>query len=204
LRCGVILLGRTVAQFVEVATVHVARARPAVRRPRACPFSCPPGLAAAARAWEARALRSMSTTTDVIRGLPDDPDLSVEITTGTEHFRNGAIALTVRGDGAVSVQQRRSGGEREYRGRLDAERMRRLADELAADELGELADSGGDREPDDLPITIRIERAGELLHAASIRDSDRWKDERLNRVVRRYDALVAELTDGALPYGRPA
>ena len=70
------------------------------------------------------------STTDVIRGLPDDPDLSVEITTGTEHFRHGAIALTVRGDGAVSVQQRRSGDEREYRGRLDADRLRRLADEL--------------------------------------------------------------------------
>jgi hypothetical protein len=146
----------------------------------------------------------MSMLTDVIRSLPDDPDLSVEITTGTEHFRNGAIALTVCGDGAVSVQQRRSGDEREYRGRLDAERMRRLADELAADELDELEDSGGDREPDDHPITIRIERAGELLHAASVRDSDRWKDERLNRLVRRYDALVEELTDGALPYGRPA
>jgi len=146
----------------------------------------------------------MSTTTDVLRGLPDDPDLSVAITTGTEHFRNGAITLTVRGDGAVSVEQRRSGEEREYQGRLDAERMRRLADELAEDEIGELADSGGDRGPDDFPVTIRIERGGELLHAASIRESDRWKDERLNRVVRRYDALVGELTDGALPYGRRA
>jgi hypothetical protein len=144
------------------------------------------------------------STTDVIRGLPDDPDLSVEITTGTEHFRHGAIALTVRGDGAVSVQQRRSGDEREYRGRLDADRLRRLADELAADELGELEDSGGDRLPDDFPVTIRVERAGELLHAAAIRESDRWKDERLNRVVRCYDALVAELSDGELPYGRPA
>jgi hypothetical protein len=146
----------------------------------------------------------MSTTTDVLRGLPDDPDLSVEITTGTEHFHNGAITLTVRGDGAVSVRQRRSGEEREYRGRLDAERMRSLADELAADALGELTDSGGDRIPDDFPVAIRIERGGELLHATSIRASDRWKDERLNRVVRLYDALVAELTDDTLPYGRPA
>jgi hypothetical protein len=142
------------------------------------------------------------STTDVLRGLPDDPDLSVAITTGTEHFHNGAITLTVRGDGAVSVLQRRSGDEREYRGRLDAGRLRDLADQLAADELAELADSGGDREPDTFPVTIRIERAGELLHAASIRESDRWKDERLNRLVRRYDALVEELTDGELPYGR--
>ena len=112
----------------------------------------------------------MSTTTDVIRGLPDDPDLSVEITTGTEHFHNGAITLTVRGDGAVTVQQRRAGEQREYRGRLTRERMRGLADELAADELGELADSGGDRIPDDFPVAIRIERAGELLDATSIRD----------------------------------
>jgi hypothetical protein len=146
----------------------------------------------------------MSTTTDVLRRLPDDPDLSVAITTGTEHFRNGAITLTVRGDGAVSVLQRRSGDEREYRGRLDAERMRRLADELAADDLGELEDSGGDVIPDDHGVTIRIERAGELLHTAWIRESDRWKDERLNRVVRRYDALVEELTAGELPYGRRA
>ena len=141
------------------------------------------------------------STTDVLRGLPEDPDLSVAITTGTEHFHNGAITLTVRGDGTASVLQRRSGEVREFDGRLDAERMRRLADELAADEIAELRDSGGDVVPDDFGVTIRIERAGELLHEAWIRESDRWKDERLNRVVRRYDALVEELTDRALPYG---
>ncbi len=141
----------------------------------------------------------MSTITDVIRRLPDDPDLSVEITTGIEGFYTGAITLTVRGDGAVSVRQRRSGEEREYRGRLDAERMLRLAGELGAGELGELADGGGHLVPDDFPVTIRIERAGELLHAASIRESDRWKDERFNRVLRLYEALVEELTGGSPP-----
>jgi hypothetical protein len=40
----------------------------------------------------------MALNADVIRSLPEDPDLTVEIATGTEHFRNGAIALTVRGD----------------------------------------------------------------------------------------------------------
>jgi hypothetical protein len=142
----------------------------------------------------------MSTTSDGLRRLPDDPDLSVEITTGTEHWYHGAITLTVRGDGTVTVRQRRSGEQRDYRARLDPERLRRLADELVANELVELEDSGGDVIPDDHGVTIRIERAGELLHTAWIRESDRSKDERLDRVVRLYDALVAELTDRELPW----
>jgi hypothetical protein len=143
----------------------------------------------------------MTLDSDAIRGLADDPDLTVAITTGTEYFGAGEITLRVRGDGEAVVLQRQAGEERSYEGRLEPERLRRLADELADDELTELADSGGDRRPDDLPVRIEVARGGEVLHQAAIRESDRWQDKRLDRVIRRYDALVEELTERTLPYG---
>jgi hypothetical protein len=145
----------------------------------------------------------MSANESVIRNLADDPHLAVEITIGVEGWRAGEIALTVRGDGSVAIRQRRAGKERDYGRRLAPDRVRRLGEELADDELTELTDSGGSRMPDDVPITIRILRDGDVLHEATVRHSDRWKDERIDRVVRRYDALVSEITDGALPYGTP-
>jgi hypothetical protein len=146
----------------------------------------------------------MSANESVIRNLADDPHLAVAITMGVEGWRAGEIALTVRGDGSVAVHQRRAGEERDYAGRIASDRVRRLGEELADDELTELTDSGGSRIPDDVPITIRVLRDGEVLHEATVRHSDRWKDERLDRLVRRYEALVSELTDGELPYGKPA
>lgn len=144
----------------------------------------------------------MSAHADLLRNLADHPDLAVEITMGTEHWRNGEIELQVRGDGEVTIHQHRAGGQRDYGGRIEADRVRRLGEELAADDLGDLRDSGGDRKPDDVPVRIRLARDGETLHDATVRHSDRWRDERLNRVIRRYEELVKELTDGALPHGR--
>src|SRR5919199_2666920 len=144
----------------------------------------------------------MNARAPVIRELADDPQLAVEIAIGIEGWREGRIALTVRGDGDVAVRQRRSGEERDYSGRLDRERLRRLADELADDDLTELAPAAGNVLPDDAPVTIRVIRDGTVLHEAHLRHSDRWKDKRVDRLVRRYDALVKEVTDGALPYGR--
>ena len=146
----------------------------------------------------------MSANDSLIRNLADDPHLAVAITMGVEGWRAGEISLTVRGDGTVAIRQRRAGEEREYAGRIAPDRVRRLGEELADDELTELTDSGGSRLPDDVPITIRVLRNGDVLHEATVRHSDRWKDERLDRLVRRYDALVSEVTDGALPYGTPA
>jgi hypothetical protein len=145
----------------------------------------------------------VSAHAELLRNLPEEPEVEVAITTGTEHWRTGEIELRVRGDGEVVVRQRRAGEEREYDGRLDPERLRRLGAELAGDRIDELRDSGGARKPDDHPVRIRIARNGETLHEGAIRHSDRWKDERLDRLVRTYDALVGELTDGVLPYGRP-
>ena len=146
----------------------------------------------------------MSAHAELLRNLGDEPDLEVGITTGTEHWRTGQIELRVRGDGEVAIRQRRAGEEHEYGGRLDPDRVRRLGEDLAGDRIDELRDPGGDRKPDDHPVRIRIARDGETLHEGAIRESERWKDDRLDRLVRTYDAIVGEFTDGALPYGKRA
>jgi len=146
----------------------------------------------------------VSEHAELLRNLSHEPELEVAISTGTEHWRTGEIELRVRGDGEVAIRQRRAGEEHAYDGRLEPERVRRLGEELAGDGIDELLDSGGDRKPDDHPVRIRIVRDGQTLHEGAIRESDRWKDERLDRLVRTYDALVGEFTDGVLPYGKSA
>jgi hypothetical protein len=145
----------------------------------------------------------MSAEAPAIRDLADDPRLAVEIAIGIEGWHTGRITLGEEGDGNVTVRQQLSGEEHDYSGRLDRERLRELADELADDDLTELARSDeATVQPDDVPVTIRVLRDGAVLHQAELRHSDRWRDKRVDRLVRRYDALVSEVTDGALPYGR--
>lgn len=140
----------------------------------------------------------------VVRGLADDPELQIEIRVGIEFWRNGEITLRVRGDGGVEVLQRRSGKERRFDARLDGPRVRALGEELAGEGLTAFAPQPGDREPDDMPVMLRVARNGDVLHEAVLSYGDRYDDPRLDSVLRRYEALVEEVTEGELPYGKDA
>jgi hypothetical protein len=133
----------------------------------------------------------------------DDPASALEVAVGRENFRNGEVALTVRGSGEVDVVQLRSGAERDWHARLADDRLRALADELAELDVAELRPHSGNRDPDDDPVRVALTTAGEPVHEARLWHADRFADDRLDRLLTRWQALTEEVTGGALPYGEP-
>ena len=131
-----------------------------------------------------------------------DPSSALEVAVGREHFRNGEVALTVHGSGAVDVVQLRSGAERDWHGRLADDRLRALAAELAELDVGGLRPREGGRDPDDDPVRLALRQGGQV-HEAHLWLADRFADDRLDRLLTRWQALTEEVTDGALPYGDP-
>ncbi len=138
----------------------------------------------------------------MVAGPPplQDPSSALEVSVGHEHFRNGEVTLSVDGTGAMRVVQLRSGTEREWEGRLAAERVAALSDELAALDLRTVSARGGGRDPDDDPVRLVLRSGGEA-HEAQLWHADRFEDERLDRLLERWQALTEEITEGALPYG---
>ena len=130
---------------------------------------------------------------DDLSRLADDPDLTVQIAIGIEHFEDGLVTLTVHGDGRATVVVRSAGDEQRYERRLEPDELRRLGEEL--DELGltSLSARPGGRRPDDAPIEVLVARDGRPLHTAELWYGDRWDDPRLDGVVRRFDALVEQV-----------
>jgi hypothetical protein len=129
---------------------------------------------------------------------------TVELTTGTEHFEAGEIALRVHRDGSVEVDHRRAGEHRRYAGSLDPDELAGFAqamDEVGIDTLTSPRTTWAMGED-----TLRIEvRDGvTLLHHAEIPADERFDDERVARVGRAYDGVVEKLTGGDLPYGAAA
>jgi hypothetical protein len=137
-------------------------------------------------------------TLDVPQPFADHHDLTVEVTTGTEHWRTGEIALVVGGDGSVDVLNRRAGSEQRFRGRLE----RAAVDALGSDLAGlELPGRGGPSEPDETAVKVFVRRDGDVLSAGEAWDGRRYEDARLDGLLRRCDAIVADVSGGRLPYG---
>jgi hypothetical protein len=129
----------------------------------------------------------------VLSQLADDPDLTVQIAIGIEHFEDGLVTLTVHGDGRATVVVRNAGEEERYERRLEPDEVRRLGEELDALGLTSLEARPGGRPPDDAPIDVLVARDGKPLHSAELWYGDRWDDPRLDGVVRRFDALVEKV-----------
>ena len=146
------------------------------------------------------------SSSDTFRRVPrplEDPASVLEVAVGREHFRNGEVALIVRGTGEVDVVQLRSGAERDWHARLGEDRLRALADELADLDVAALRPHGRDRDPDDDPVRVALTAAGEPVHETRLWHADRFADDRLDRLLIRWQALTEEVTGGALPYGEP-
>src|SRR4051795_4413849 len=137
-------------------------------------------------------------TPDLLRQLGEHRDVTVEISTGTEHYLHGEVTLSVRGDGSVEVLNRRSGREQRFSGRLDSADVDELGAALA--EL-ELPGRAGATEPDDGPVKVAVRRDGQTLSQGEAWHSHRYDDPRLDDVLRRYQDVVEDVTQGRLPYG---
>ena len=135
--------------------------------------------------------------------LLEDRTSALEVAVGREHFRNGEVALTIHGSGEVDVVQLRSGAERDWHARLADDRLRALADELAELDLAALRPREGGRDPDDDPVRLALRADDESLHEVQLWHADRFADDRLDRLLTRWQTLTEEVTGGALPYGEP-
>lgn len=133
-----------------------------------------------------------------------DPSSAVEVSVGQEHFRNGEVTLVVEGSGAMRVVQLRSGAAREWEAQLPDDRVAALSEELAELDLRTVASPGGDRDPDDDPVHLVLRSGDAAAHEAQLWHADRFDDERLDRLLQRWQELTEEITDGALPYGDPS
>ena len=135
--------------------------------------------------------------------LLEDRTSALEVAVGREHFRNGEVALTIHGSGEVDVVQLRSGAERDWHARLADDRLRALTDELGELDLAALRPREGGRDPDDDPVRLALRADDESLHEVQLWHADRFADDRLDRLLTRWQTLTEEVTGGALPYGEP-
>jgi hypothetical protein len=133
--------------------------------------------------------------------VPDllDPSVCVEIAVGTEGFDSGEITLAVAGDGSARIVQRVAGEVHEHDGRLDPEALQGFMGLLAANALQELEPRGETSPPGDVPVRVRVRRGGERVHEAMLWHSERYRDDRLDAILRGWESLVSELSLGQLP-----
>jgi hypothetical protein len=141
---------------------------------------------------------------DLLRELGDDPDLAIEVRDGLEGFRGGEITLRVDGNGVAEVIHRRSGREERYSEPLGAARARALGLELAELGVGRLQTNGRPLARDESEIRFAVTRGSELLHEIELPQGDRWEEPALQGLLERWEAIVEDVTDGALPWGEAA
>ena len=137
----------------------------------------------------------------ILSTLGDDPGLVVEVAVGHEGWRHGEITLVVDGGDVVNVRQRRSGREREWQGRLDAEQLQALGDRLAELSRDPPAVHAEAIDPDDDPVRLVVRRNGATVRESQLRHSQRFRDPPLDGVLRAWQEAVEDVTAGELPYG---
>src|SRR3954447_4612612 len=145
----------------------------------------------------------MAEDVDISR-LADEPDVSVEISTGTEHWQVGEITLVVDGAGRAEVIHRQAGTENRYTGSLSPEEVAGFGRRLAGNGFLELAPGRTDYEPDESTVTLALRRNGDDVHRAFLPEGERYDREQLDGILRDYEQLVERVTDGDLPWGPAA
>ncbi|MBE2317529.1 hypothetical protein DVA67_016215 [Solirubrobacter sp. CPCC 204708] len=136
--------------------------------------------------------------------MADLADWTVELTTGTEHFEAGEIALRVRHGGSVEVDHRRAGDHRRYTGLLDADELARFAEAMRETGIDTLVSTRTEWATGEDTLRVEVRDGDAPVHRAEIPAGERFDDERVGRVLRAYDEVVERVTEGRLPYGPAA
>ncbi len=136
----------------------------------------------------------------LIRDLEKHSDVTVSVTTGTEHFRKGLVKLSVRGDGSVAVLNRRAGKKHSFTGKLTTEELAALGRELAEAGFTTVRSPGPPRKPGDTPVLLEVTQGGKEHYRAELWYADRYNIPGLDTIIKRNDALVKKVTKGELPY----
>lgn len=137
---------------------------------------------------------------DALERLGSDPEVTVVVSTGTEHWRAGEITLRVNGSGAIEVEHNRSGEHTDYAGMLSSDELVGFGDELARNGFTTLTPDRTTRQPDEHPVTLELRSGSEVLHHERLPEGD----DRLAGILAAYRRMVERVTDGALPFGKAA
>ena len=137
-----------------------------------------------------------------LTSLDQDPDLTVVIRSGTEHFRVGQIELIVRGDGTARVEQQRNGQHRRFDKKVDTDRLERFGRALIEYGFTRKRQSVLPREPGDTPLTLALRRGEQTLFQANLWLADRYEDADLNAIFEVYEEMVFDVTAGELGHAR--
>lgn len=138
---------------------------------------------------------------ELLQQLSQHPDVTVSVQTGIPGWYTGEILLSISGDGTVKVRNVYSNGEKTYEGRLESTQVQELGNELATHGFTQIKPSSAPtRVVDDLPVVLRIERGTEQLYEAKLWHADRHSDAGFDRILKRADELISQLTHGALPF----
>jgi hypothetical protein len=136
---------------------------------------------------------------DILRELTAHPDVTVAVTIGVVHWREGQVTVSLGGDGAAEVRRVRAGGAQTVEARLDSARLDQLGAEFADAGFTHLRPAEGPRQPGDVPVLLSIRRGADQLYSASLWYGDRYQNPGLDRIIVRAEALAAELGRGGSP-----
>jgi len=137
---------------------------------------------------------------ELLRNLPNHPDVTMMVQTGTEYWYTGLITLALHGNGLVEIDNRQSGSQRLFQGYITPEELQRIGTAWADAGLTTLQPSDRLRQPDDLPVVVAISQAGTRLFQAQLWEADRYENPGLDHFLKQSDALIARVTDGRLPW----
>ena len=143
-----------------------------------------------------------ATVGGTLRTLGERHDVAVEISVGNEGSRTGRITLIVSADGKVEVVQLRSGRAREFSTRWSVEQLHEFGSALAEAGFCSVAERDGEREPDDVRVLLKAVTGSELLCEKNVWHGDRYVDAGLDKIIKRFDAIVSVVTSGELPHGK--
>jgi hypothetical protein len=138
---------------------------------------------------------------DPLRALDRHPAAAISIRYGTEHFGNGQITLTIRGDGAVSVEQRFAGNVATFAAQLEPGRVAELGRALADHHFTRPRTSTLPREPGDTQLVLRLSGPDVPAFEATIWFADRYKDRDLDAILVLVEDVLHTATGGKL--GQP-
>ena len=138
---------------------------------------------------------------DPLRALDRHPATTITIRYGTEHFGRGQITLTIRGDGAVDVEQRFAGTVTTYAAHLDGKQLAELGRALADHHFTAPRTSTLPRKPGDTQLVLRLSGPDAPPFETTIWYADRYKDHDLDAILRIANDVLYSASGGKL--GQP-
>ena len=136
--------------------------------------------------------------------LSANSNVTISIDVGNEAWTFGNVALQVGGDGRVMATLRFAGvAPRQFTANLDPIRVDSVGAYLLAHHFTTIRAPIKRRPKGDSVVRFRVYGDGAtLMFESELWESDRRESVDLDAILNYYEALVAEISGGVLPYGQ--